>query len=163
MKRMLPLALAVLLMLATGCSQKPAEGFAGDDLQLLVEDTAYQCGTKMETVTQQLGNGYAYAEGKSCAYDGLDKTYTYPVVTFFTNPLADGDTVSEIYTESEAVTTSKGIAVGASKSEVTAAYGTATEDANNMLIYRLPDTQAALCFELEEDAVAAIFLTIEAI
>lgn len=71
--------------------------------------------------------------------------------------------VSEIYTESDTVTTTKAIAVGATKAEVLAAYGTATKDANNMLIYRLPDVQESLCFELENDAVVAIFLTMEAI
>lgn len=162
MKRMLTLLLTVLL-LACGCSQKPTAGFTADDLQLSVDGTAYRCGTQIETVIAGLGEDYEYAEGKSCAYDGLDKTYTYETVTFFTNPLAEGDTISEIYSESETVTTSKGITVGAAKSEVTAAYGAATEDANNMLIYRLPDRQESLCFELVDDRVIAIFLTMEAI
>lgn len=162
MKRMLTLLLTVLL-LACGCSQKPAAGFTAEDLQLSVDGTAYRCGTQIETVIAGLGEDYEYAEGKSCAYDGLDKTYTYPTVEFFTNPLSDGDMVSEIYTESDTVTTSKAIAVGATKAEVLAAYGTATKDANNMLIYRLPDVQESLCFELENDAVVAIFLTMEAI
>lgn len=155
------LAFALTLLLLTGCGAKAA--FSADDLQLTIGGNAYQCGAKAETVLAQLGDGYEYAEGKSCAYDGLDKTYTYDTVTIFTNPLESGDTVSEIYTENETVTTSKGIAVGAAKSEVTAAYGAATEDANNMLVYRLPDRQESLCFELVDDRVVAIFLTMEAI
>lgn len=49
-----------------------------------------------------------------------------------------------------------------------AAYGDSAEDAGNMLIYR-GDGQmgtaegAALCFEMQGDTVAAIFLTLEAI
>lgn len=163
MKQMISLVLTVMLLLTAGCSQKPTAGFTAADLILNVGNTAYACGAKIETVTAELGDDYEYAEGKSCAYDGLDKTYTYPTVEFFTNPLADGDTVSEIYTESEAVTTSKGIAVGAAKAEVTAAYGAATEDANNMLSYRLSNAQESLCFELADDTVVAIFLTMEAI
>lgn len=162
MKRMLTLLLAVLL-LACGCSQKPAAGFTADDLILNIDGTAYRCGTKIEMVIAGLGEDYEYAEGKSCAYDGLDKTYTYEAVEFFTNPLSDGDMVSEIYTESDTVTTTKEIAVGATKAEVLAAYGTATKDANNMLVYRPSEAQAALCFELAEDTVVAIFLTMEAI
>lgn len=163
MKQILTLLLTGMLLLTAGCSQKPAVGFTDADLILNIGDTAYRCGTTMETVLDQLGDGYQYAEGKSCAYDGLDKTYTYEAVEFFTNPLAEGETVSEIYTESEIVTTSKAIAVGATKAEVIAVYGAASKDANNMLIYRLSEAQAALCFELEEDTVAAIFLTMEAV
>ena len=57
---------------------------------------------------------------------------------------------------------------GATKDEVLAAYGDSAEDAGNMLIYR-GDGQmgtaegAALCFEMQGDTVAAIFLTLEAI
>ena len=98
----------------------------------------------------------------------LDKTFTYEEATFYTNPMERGDTVSEIYTENTDVTTSKGITVGATKDEVLAAYGDSAEDAGNMLIYR-GDGQmgtaegAALCFEMQGDTVAAIFLTLEAI
>ena len=94
--------------------------------------------------------------------------FTYEEATFYTNPMERGDTVSEIYTESADVTTSKGITVGATKDEVLAAYGDSAEDAGNMLIYR-GDGQmgtsegAALCFEMQGDTVAAIFLTLEAI
>lgn len=146
-----------------GCSGQPTAGFSESDLILHVDGNSYTCRADIERVVADLGDGYKYAEGKSCNYDGLDKTYTYETATFYTNPLPEGDLLGEIYTQSPSVTTSKGIAVGARKADVLAAYGEPAEQDATILIYRLSDEigQPALCFELERDTVAAIFLTME--
>lgn len=44
-------------------------------------------------VIDTMGEDYDYAEGKSCAYDGLDKTYGYEMAAFYTNSLKAGDIV----------------------------------------------------------------------
>ncbi len=161
-------ALTVSLSGCSGSSTSADASFSDTDLILNIGGDSYTCAVGIDTVTNALGEDYEYAEGLSCAYDGLDKTFTYEEATFYTNPMERGDTVSEIYTESADVTTSKGITVGATKDEVLAAYGDSAEDAGNMLIYR-GDGQmgtsegAALCFEMQGDTVAAIFLTLEAI
>ena len=161
-------ALTVSLSGCSGSSTSADASFSDSDLILNIGGDSYTCAVGIDTVTGALGEAYEYAEGLSCAYDGLDKTFTYEEATFYTNPMERGDTVSEIYTESADVTTSKGITVGATKDEVLAAYGDSAEDAGNMLIYR-GDGQmgtaegAALCFEMQGDTVAAIFLTLEAI
>ena len=144
-------ALTVSLSGCSGSSTSADASFSDTDLILNIGGDSYTCAVGIDTVTNALGEDYEYAEGLSCAYDGLDKTFTYEEATFYTNPMERGDTVSEIYTESADVTTSKGITVGAT-----------------MLIYR-GDGQmgtaegAALCFEMQGDTVAAIFLTLEAI
>ena len=115
-------------------------------------------------VIEALGDGYQYAEGRSCDYDGLDKTYTYPEATFYTNPLAEGDLLEEIYSQSGEVSTSKGIKVGSSRADVLAAYGGPTDQDDWLLLYRAGEGPGnpALCFEIEDGAVAAIFLTVKA-
>ena len=136
-------ALTVSLSGCSGSSTSADASFSDSDLILNIGGDSYTCAVGIDTVTNALGEDYEYAEGLSCAYDGLDKTFTYEEATFYTNPMERGDTVSEIYTES-------------------------AEDAGNMLIYR-GDGQmgtaegAALCFEMQGDTVAAIFLTLEAI
>lgn len=166
MKRIFLPLLAALCLLA-GCMQTGAAGFAEDDLLLNIGGESYRCKTDIQTVIGALGEDYDYAQGKSCAYDGLDKTFTYETAQFFTNPLEAGDIVSEIYTESPEVSTSKGICVGAAKADVLAAYGEPAGDDGSLLIYRVSETwqagEMSLCFELEGDTVAAIFLTTEAI
>lgn len=150
-----------ILLLFAGCSQQPAAGFAGADLVLTVSGEKFNCDTNITEVIATLGDGYDYAQGKSCAYDGLDKTYGYDTATFYTNPLSEGDIVTEIYTEDRSVTTSKGITVGASRQQVLDAYGEPDEDDGYTLIYRVSEEpgEPSLCFDMEGDSVFAIFLT----
>lgn len=157
--------LLLLLALLAGCGKHSSAGFSESDLYLTVGENPYRCMENIETVIEQLGDGYGYAEGKSCAYDGLDKTYTYETAQFFTNPLDAGDLVSEIYTESPEVATSKGLAVGAAKEAVRAAYGEPAAQDGTVMVYRASEEagEPALCFDLEGDTVAAIFLTTEAV
>lgn len=161
MRRCLCLWLAALLLAAlAGCGKAP--GFSESDLILTVSGESYRCRDNIETVIARLGDGYQYAEGMSCNYDGLDKTYTYEAATFYTNPLPEGDLLGEIWSQSDEAATSRDIRVGAKREEVTAAYGEPAEADDYLLIYRAGEgTVPALCFELEGDRVAAIFLTME--
>lgn len=160
-KKFCALLLSLLLLALAGCGGTAAPGFSEADLVLAVSGQEYRCRDDIRTVIARLGEGYQYAEGKSCNYDGLDKTYTYPAATFYTNPLPEGDMLSEIYSESGEAATSKGITIGSKKSDVTAAYGQPTGEDDFLLLYRAAENGPALCFELENDAVIAIFLTVE--
>ena len=160
----LALCLAALCLLAlSGCAGQQAAGFSENDLVLSVAGKEYHTRDNIDTVMVALGDGYEYAEGKSCDYDGLDKTYTYPEATFYTNPLAEGDLLAEIYSESSEFSTSKGISPGASKADVLAAYGEPAEQDEYLLIYRASEGPGApsLCFELEGDTVFAVFLAVD--
>lgn len=156
----------VLLTLCTlaafaACSGQTAAGLSEADLMLTVDGETFDCETNITQVIAALGDGYGYAEGRSCAYDGLDKTYAYDAATFYTNPLSEGDMVTEIYTESPEVSTSKGLTVGASREDVLAAYGEPSEDDGYTLIYRVSQQpgEPSLCFDLEGNTIFAIFLT----
>ena len=165
-KTILPAAFAAaVLLLGSGCSQSAP---AGGDYSLTVEGESFRCMDNITQVTAALGEGYDYAEGKSCAYDGLDQTYTYETATFYTSPLEEGDMVSEIYTNSPQVQTEAGIAVGATRDEVVAAYGEPDSDDGSLMVYRGPGEAgtadgADLCFELTGDEVTGIFLTLQAV
>ena len=160
MKGSFALALGALLLLG-GCGAGEAPVFGEEDLALTVGGVVFDCETDIEAVTAALGDGYEYAEGRSCAYDGLDKTYQYPEAIFYTNPLAEGDIVTEIYTESPEVSTTKGVGVGSTREEVETAYGEPDEDDGYTLYYRVSDEagEPALCFDLTGDTVSALFLT----
>ncbi|MCI9458613.1 MAG: hypothetical protein HFE44_16865 [Oscillospiraceae bacterium] len=162
MKKLLILTTICILLAFSGCGGQPAAGFSEKDLTLTVAGKEYRARDNIETVIEALGDGYEYAEGMSCDYDGLDKTYTYEAATFYTNPLAEGDLLAEIYSESPEAATSKGISPGASKADVIAAYGDPAEQDEYLLIYRAGETPSpSLCFELEGDAVTAVFLTVD--
>ncbi|MCI8755169.1 MAG: hypothetical protein HFG18_01115 [Oscillospiraceae bacterium] len=164
MKKFLILLLVFSALLAvSGCGSQPAAGFTENDLTLTVAGKKYHTRDNIETVIEALGEDYQYAEGKSCDYDGLDKTYTYEAATFYTNPLAEGDLLAEIYSESPEAVTSKGISSGASKADVLAAYGDPAEQDEYILIYRASEEigSPSLCFELDGDTVTAVFLTVD--
>lgn len=57
------------------------------------------------------------------------------------------------------------MAVGAARKDVTDAYGEPKKQDGGLLVYRASERagEPALCFELEEDAVIAIFLATEQI
>jgi hypothetical protein len=146
------------MLLLAACGGAPKS----DAVALVIDGAEYACNQPVEPTLAAFGEGYEYAEGLNCAYDSVDKTFTYPNVTIYTVPLEDGDMIGEIYTEDPAVTSAGGIAVGASKADVVAAHGEGFEDLGNLLVYRSED-QGSLCFEMENDAVIALFVTTEAI
>ncbi|MCI8493111.1 MULTISPECIES: hypothetical protein [Anaerotruncus] len=163
-KSFLLLFCSIAMLLAfSGCRGTVAAGFSESDLALTVAGKEYHTRDNIETVMEVLGDGYQYAEGRSCDYDGLDKTYTYEAATFYTNPLTEGDLLAEIYSESPETSTSKGISPGATKADVLAAYGDPTEQDEYILIYRASEEigSPSLCFELEGDTVTAVFLTVD--
>lgn len=169
-KRMaIRLLLPAILLLTSGCSQGTSSfDFTEKDFYLNIDGKEYRCDDNIQTVIANLGSGYSYSDALSCAYDGLDKIYSYELAEFYTNPLPEGDLVSEIYTENPEVTTSKGISVGATKEEILAVHGEDCEDMGNLIIYRVPGSngkegRGSLCFEMEGSEVIAIFVTTEPI
>ena len=80
-------ALTVSLSGCSGSSTSADASFSDSDLILNIGGDSYTCAVGIDTVTNALGEDYEYAEGLSCAYDGLDKTFTYEDATFYTNPL----------------------------------------------------------------------------
>lgn len=165
MKQIYRILVFFLAAVLAGCGQQPAAAFSESDLLLEVGGNPYRCRDNIQTVVARLGGDYGYAEGKSCNYDGLDKTFTFEDATFYTNPLPEGDMINEIYTESETVSTSKGISVGADMEEVLAAYGEPGIQEDSLLVYRAQEKngQPSLCFALEGGTVASIYLTMEAV
>lgn len=168
MKRIFPAIALILcvLLITAGCRREasPAPGFGKEDLSLIIGGTGYGLNTDIETVIAGLGSDYAYSEAISCDHDGLDKTFAYDIAQFYTYPLPEGDLVCEIYTESPDVSASGGIRVGAAKEDVLAVYGGDCEDTGYQLVYSLPASRetvdgGSLCFDMEDGAVKAIYIT----
>ena len=70
-----------------------------------------------------LGEPASYFEAESCAFEGLDKTYTYDGVEIVTYPDGDVDRISFVRILTSAVSTPEGITIGATPEDVAAAYG----------------------------------------
>lgn len=106
-----------------------------------------------DEIIEALGEYKSYYEAASCAFDGLDKIYTYDSFEIDTYPTDDVDYISAVILKDDLVETAEGICIGSSLSEVEAAYGEGSDD-SGYLTYEKDDMK--LCFILEDDVVVSI-------
>lgn len=105
-------------------------------------------------IYEKLGKETQYYEAASCAFQGLDKMYTYNGFEISTYPNGDKDYISSVYFLDDSVTTKEGIYLGADLGEVIAAYGEDFTEESGEYTYTLGQTK--LAFIIEDDSVASI-------
>lgn len=98
-------------------------GFFGDDLLIDIDGLMVHPGMDIKEVIAKLGEDYEYSEAISCAYDGMDKTFIYPGVEFYTYPDGKTDRLSEITLIDETYATFGKLRVGCTEEEIKAVYG----------------------------------------
>lgn len=108
----------------------------------------------MADVLENLGEPLKYFEAASCAFDGLDKTYTYAGFVITTRPDGEKDYVNSILLTDDSVTTPEGLYIGANTDAVTAAYGTPDQQTETLMSYVSGAT--ALNFIIQDGAVISI-------
>lgn len=131
-------------------SQAPA---APENYVFLSGDFSVSIDQDMAEVLAALGEPQSYFEAASCAFEGLDKTYTYSGFQVLTRPDGDKDYVNSILLTDDSVTTPEGLYIGASTADVTAAYGEG-ESLGSSLRYTKEGT--VLSFILDNDKVISI-------
>lgn len=94
-----------------------------DDFVIIASGNELAFDMAMDAVIAVLGDDYEYSEAVSCAYDGMDKTYAYSDIEIYSWPDGEVDKVNEIMIFSDLYMTARGITVGSTLDEVTAAYG----------------------------------------
>lgn len=107
----------------------------------------------MADVLAALGDPQSYYEAASCAFDGLDKIYTYAGFTISTYPDGDNDYINSILLTDDSVSTAEGIYIGCTEEDVIAAYGEC-DRLGNVLKYTKGST--AINFVFEDDTVISI-------
>lgn len=107
----------------------------------------------MAPVAEALGEPVSYFEAASCAFEGLDKIYTYNGFVVETYPSGGKDLVSSIVIKDDSVKTPEGITIGSTKDEMVKAYGDYTEE-TGMCVYKKDGMK--LCFLLKNDSVSSI-------
>jgi hypothetical protein len=177
MKKVLILMLAVLLL--TGCAKDTAQtgsgdlqdatnddgktsdkaegdetGEAGEGFSFLANDVTIPMNVDAAPIIEALGEADSYFEAASCAFQGLDKIYTYSGFEIYTYPNGDKDYISSVYLKDDSVQTDKGIYIGSTFDEVKEAYGEDYTEKSGEYTYTLGQTK--LSFLIEEDCVSAI-------
>ncbi len=105
-------------------------------------------------VVEALGEPVSYFEAASCAFEGLDKMYTYNSFEVDTYPVEGKDYVSAVILMDDSITTGEGVAIGESRSRVEEIYGTEYEEQGSMMVYHKDGMK--LQFVLEGDMVTSI-------
>lgn len=167
MKKILCLVFAAILLLA-GCSGGNSVAISGKEqggnekysdtsksgYAFKYKDVTIYMNDKADAIVNALGKPLEYFEAKSCAFDGLDKTYYYGGFELHTYPMNNIDYVSSILFTDDSVSTAEGICLGSSLDNLLKAYGDGYAEENGAYTYT--SGKSKLSFIIEDNAVASI-------
>lgn len=109
---------------------------------------------EVSPILSGLGEYNNYAETPSCAFQGLDKIYSYNGFDLYTYPKGDVDYVNSIYFIDESVSTPEGIHLGSTQEEMLSAYG---EDyAEEFGVYTYTKEKSTLSFLVTDGVIESI-------
>ncbi len=136
--------------------QDPGQGStaAGEGYLFTAQGVTIAMDADAAPILEQLGESASYFEAASCAFEGLDKTYTYNGFELDTYPTGDKDYVSAVVLKDDSVATQEGICIGDSRDKVLQAYPDGGTEECGMIIYRKGGMK--LVFILKEEEVASI-------
>lgn len=162
-RKIVLLATAVVTGLAlTACggsdsgtgSSGTASSDGGDGFTFTSGSTVIEMNADASAVVDELGDADDYFESESCAFEGLDKVYTYPGFQLNTYPVDDKDYVLSVVFMDDTVSTDEGISIGSTKDDVTEAYGDPSSESSTQMVYEKGDTE--LTIGLDGDSVSTL-------
>lgn len=117
-------------------------------------DVVIEIDSAADSVLEQLGEPNSYFEAPSCAFDGIDKIYTYNSFELDTYPIEGEDFISSVLFKDDSITTMEGIGIGDSLEKLIETYGENLIEENGMVVYCKAGMK--LCFILEDDFISSI-------
>lgn len=135
-------------------SDGAAQSAGGDGFTFTSGSTEIEMNADASAVVDELGDADNYFESESCAFEGLDKVYSYPGFQLNTYPVDDKDYVLSVVFMDDTVSTDEGISIGSTKDEVTEAYGDPSSESATELVYEKGDTE--LKVGLDGDSVSTL-------
>lgn len=94
-----------------------------------------------------LGEPQSYFEAASCAFEGLDKYYTYEHYEIDTYPDGDDDYIASIVILDDLITTKEGLAIGQTREDALSIYGNDYEENGSAIIYTINGTHLSIVFD----------------
>lgn len=142
-----------------GGEETPEEAAAGQEAAhkgyvFIYNDIVMEMDAEASAVLEQLGEANSYFEAPSCAFEGIDKMYTYGSFELDTYPTGDKDYISAVIFKDDTITTPEGVGIGDSREKLTEAYGDGGAEEAGMIVYRKDDMK--LCFIIQDDSIASI-------
>ncbi len=111
-------------------------------------------GSVFSKETLGLGDEKNYSEIASCAFEGLDKTYTYENYEITTFPDGDQDKIYTIYLLNDQVQTAEGLKITDEKDKMISTYGEDYKTQGNQYTYTKGKTNLEII--VENDVVTSI-------
>ena len=161
------LLLLTLILCVSACKEEPEDPKNDDTTKELgmytvkYQDTVIELGKDASSVLTALGEPTNKQFVASCGEGAGDQwRYTYTSIYIFTVKTDAGETVDAIALRDDIATTGKGITVGSTEAEITAAYGEPTAKQGTKLRYTKDSN--TLEFQLNDaGTVTAVELRIE--
>jgi len=106
-------------------------------------------------IIKALGEEKDYFEAESCAFKGIDKTYTYSGFRLYTYPVDEVDYVLSVDFMDDSVSTTEGISIGNTKEKVIEVYGEDYEESGSGIVYTKGKSQLKFILD-DSDGVSSI-------
>lgn len=110
-----------------------------------------------DPIIEALGDNYTYFEAPSCAYEGMDKVYTYNSIVVRSYTRDGVDYIAAVELKDDTVSTAEGIRIGSTEDDVRAAYGEDGQPGTAGIEYTKGDSFISFIFE--NGSVVAITYT----
>lgn len=130
-KRFLCAILACILCLA-GCAQEETPQDRG--LYFTYNGTDIALNAPAQPILEALGTPKAKTEEPSCAFDGLDITYSYDGFNLQTYPMDGGEFIYGFWFTDSTVSNPEGISIGSGEAAVVKAYGEESRSGDNVFV-----------------------------
>lgn len=120
------------------------------------EYNGVKIGMDMEAapILSALGEASSYFEAPSCAFEGLDKTYSYGSFEIDTYEQDGKDYISTVFFCDDLIETPEGVCLFETKADMIKAYGEGFKEEFGMLVYEKEGMK--LKFILEGDEITSI-------
>ena len=170
LKKILASLLVMVLMLCfVSCAEKPEEPSVNDDkpsaetsiFAISYKNTTLELGKDAKAVLKKLGDPSSEPKHVVSCGEGMGEQwqYTYPSIVLFTVKNGESETIDAIALRDDLAKTGKGITIGSTEAEMTAAYGEPTKQGNKC---RYTEGSHTLELQFNDDGtVRAIEMRIE--
>ena len=172
MKRVLSifaLFMGIFLLAACGGGENDPQGSKDNDKGGQQEETAFAFQFSGNTITmnmasgellEKLGDPISLFEAPSCAFDGMDKIYSYAGFELHNYTASDKDYVSAVILKDDSVSTKEGVYIGEAKDKVIDTYGEDYKDEDGAYAYYSADSKLRFIFE-ENEIVSIEYIALE--
>lgn len=120
---------------------------AADAFVFTYNGTQIRMNAPADDIIAALGDGYTYFEAPSCAYEGMDKVYTYNSIVVRSYTMDGADYIAAVELKDDTVATAEGIRIGSTEDDVRAAYGEDGTPGTSGIEYTMGDSFISFIFE----------------